>query len=264
MAAVTEHFKWHLNVGFAERLLSVFGGTWMIVNAFAGGKPSMARAATGGYLLFRGTTGYCPVLEKLGKTDVNYRPSNINIKTALTINRPRHAVYAFWRTLSNLPTFMTHLHSVHEIDEKYSEWSANLPGGLGTIKWKSEIVKEEPGEFLSWHSVSEQGIENGGKIEFRDAGKFGTEIYFVISYHAPLGIVGEKAARLLNPYLETVVRRDLKNFKRYLETGEVPTTEGQPTGRKRLRRADKHSVKQETYESTLLERHQGPAGRDRK
>lgn len=222
------------NVGVPERIVSVLGGALLLYNGLSKRNLSLVKTIAAGYLVFRGATGHCPVYHGVGKTEVDYRPPNVNIKTALTVNRPRHAVYAFWRKLENLPLFMKHLDSVKEINEKLSEWKLRIPGGLGTVSWKSEIVKEEPGDFLSWHSISDAGIENAGKIEFRDAGKFGTEIHVVISYHAPLGIVGEKAARIFNPMFETAVREDVRNFKRYIETGEVPVTEGQPSGREKV------------------------------
>jgi len=56
-----------------------------------------------------------------------------------------------------------------------------------------------------------------GKVVFRPSGK-GTEIIVTISYHAPLGIAGEGAAKLLNPYFEKLVKDDIMNFKTYLES----------------------------------------------
>ena len=129
---------------------------------------------------------------------------------------------------------MRHLKKVQVLDETTSEWTASiprLPGKLGTVSWKSEIVKDDPGALLSWKSLPGSAIENAGKVSFNDAGKFGTEVHVVISYHAPLGLVGEKAGKLLNPLFEKMVREDIRNFKRFIETGEIPTTEGQPVGR---------------------------------
>jgi uncharacterized membrane protein len=224
------------NIGTSERVLSVLGGAWLLFDAIVKRKANILQTMTGSYLLLRGVTGVCLAYQGLGKTSVDYEPQNINIKTTLTVNRPRDQVYAFWRRLEQLPQFMRHLKSVQVLDEHISEWTANIPeipGNLGTLSWKSEIVKDDPGALLSWRSLPGSSIENAGKVTFSDAGKFGTELHVVISYHAPLGLLGEKAGRLLNPVFEKMVKEDIRNFKRFIETGEIPTTAGQPVGRKK-------------------------------
>lgn len=222
------------NIGTPERVFSLLSGAWLLYDAIIKRKVNFLQTMAGSYLLMRGVTGVCLAYQGLGKTSVEYKPQNINIKTTLTVNRPRDQVYAFWRRLEQLPQFMRHLKKVQVLDETTSEWTASiprLPGKLGTVSWKSEIVKDDPGALLSWKSLPGSAIENAGKVSFNDAGKFGTEVHVVISYHAPLGLVGEKAGKLLNPLFEKMVREDIRNFKRFIETGEIPTTEGQPVGR---------------------------------
>lgn len=53
-------------------------------------------------------------------------------------------------------------------------------------------------------------LKNAGKVVFRPSGK-GTEIIVTISisYHAPLGIAGENAPKLFNPYFEKLVKDDI-------------------------------------------------------
>jgi uncharacterized membrane protein len=227
------------NVGRPERLLSVLSGGYLLYDAVSQKKASIFQTLTGSYLLLRGLTGFCAIYQAAGKTELDFRTQNINIKTALTVNRPRDQVYAFWRRLDNLPLFMKHLKSVVVSDENISEWKAVVPGALGTIAWKSQIVKDDPGSLLGWQSLPGSAIDNAGKITFSDAGKFGTEIHVVISYHAPLGLLGEKAIRLFNPLFEGMVKEDIRNFKRYMETGEIPTIEGQSSGRNKKSKKDR-------------------------
>jgi uncharacterized membrane protein len=208
------------NVGDSERLLSVAAGALLLFNAIIRKHVSILQTSAATYLLLRGLTGYCLAYQGLGKKGVDFRPKNINIKTAIMVNRPRHEVYAFWRRLENLPLFMKHLESVKVIDEKISEWKADIPGPLGTLTWQSEIVKDDPGSLLSWRSLPGSSIENAGKIKFRDSGKHCTEIHAVITYQAPLGIVGEKAIRVFNPIFENMVKQDIANFKWHIESGE--------------------------------------------
>ena len=216
------------NVGGPERVLSVAGGALLLFDIISKKKTSLIQTIAGTYLLLRGATGFCLAYDRLGKKEVDFRTSNVNIRTSVTVNKPRDQVYAFWRRLENLPLFMKHLKKVVVLDESTSEWTAAITGGFGTISWKSEIVKDDPGDTLSWRSLPESSVENAGKITFSDAWNAGTLVEIVISYHAPLGLLGEKAGRLLNPVFEKMVYEDVKNFKRFIETSGIPAPVERP------------------------------------
>lgn len=180
----------------------------------------IAMAVAGGYLAYRGITGHCDIYKIAGKGKLPDTVKNINIRTLVTVNKPRQEVYAFWRKLSNLSLFMSHLKSVEVIDEKRSHWEAKIPGDVIKLEWDAEIVKEIDGELISWNSLPHASIQNAGKVEFRDADENGTEIKVVITYRAPFGEVGEGITSLFNPMFEKMIKKDVKNFKRYIETGE--------------------------------------------
>ncbi|MFN7117566.1 MAG: SRPBCC family protein [Saprospiraceae bacterium] len=225
-----------VNVSPVERIASVVAGALLLFtginriqrNTSAGA----ASALTGGYLVYRGASGFCNVYALLGKEEQASAVKDITMHTAVTVNKPRQEVYTFWRRLENLPRFMTHLESVNALDDRRSVWKAPIPGGLGNIEWEAEIVEDRPNELLSWRSLPDSDIENVGKVEFRDAPNgTGTEIHAVIRYHAPGGIVGKGIAQLFTPVFEKMIKNDVWNFKRIIETGEIPTTEGQPSGR---------------------------------
>jgi uncharacterized membrane protein len=183
----------------------------------------LVKTALGGFLLYRGASGNCPLYSSMGKTRGVSQTSAINIRTSLIVNKPKDEVYAFWRKLENLPLFMKHLASVTEIDSKHSHWEAVIPGNIGKIKWNAEIVKEEPGYMIGWQSIPNSTINNAGKVVFHDAlGGQGTEIEAVIIYHAPAGELGAGLARLVNPVFEKVIRQDVMNFKEYIETKHNP------------------------------------------
>lgn len=212
------------NVSVVERVASIVTGALLVINGIKSrDKFTMAKAAAGGYLIFRGASGHCNLYEMAGKEHLPDPVKNINIKTVLYVNRPRHEVYSFWRNLSNLPLFMEHLQSVEKIDGVTSKWTAWLPGHLGTFSWKAEIVKDEPGKLLGWNSLPESKIDNAGKVEFRDADG-GTELRVIITYRAPLGALGAGIAKVFNPSFEAMIEKDIMSFKRYIETGVRPET----------------------------------------
>ncbi len=219
--------KLSVNVGKVERAASIIAGSALLFQGLKNEekKSGIAMAIAGGLLFFRGATGHSIIYRLAGKKKLPDTVKNINIITKLTVNSPRQEVYDFWRKLSNLPLFMEHLDRVEVIDDKRSHWVAKVPGGLGKIEWDAEIVKEIDGELLGWNSLPHASINNAGKVEFRDADEYGTEITVLITYRAPFGDVGEGIASLLNPTFRKIITKDVKNFKRYIEAGDIATIE---------------------------------------
>ncbi|MDQ3015918.1 MAG: DUF2892 domain-containing protein [Bacteroidota bacterium] len=232
------------NIGKTERIVSAIAGSLLMLHGMKRGK-KLSEMSLGGYLLFRGATGMCPVKNKIlpnGFSGTNLKQGvlsgiknnlslnsisdsthhNINIKSSTTINKPREEVYKFWRKLENLPLFMKHLESVTILDDKTSEWKAKIPGGLGTIKWKSEIVHDAVNERIGWKSLAESEISNAGNVRFSDSG-IGTLVEAVISYDPPAGKIGEAVGQLLTPIFESLVKADLEGFKKYMESGSKTT-----------------------------------------
>jgi uncharacterized membrane protein len=212
-----------INVGQTERMVSVGLGAFLLSsglnNLTRHPIKGLLRTIIGGALLYRGVSGNCPVYSALGKTKGVSHTQAINIRTGLIVNKPKDEVYSFWRKLENLPLFMKHLASVTEIDSKHSHWEADIPGGVGRIKWNAEIVKEEEGSLIGWQSIPNSTINNAGKVSFREAlGGQGTELEVVITYHPPAGELGAGVAKSLNPVLEKMIRQDIMNFKDYIET----------------------------------------------
>jgi len=244
-----------VNVSQNERMISVGLGAFLLSsglnNLTKHPIKGLLRTAIGGFLLYRGVSGHCDLYASMGKTKgVSHTPA-INIRTGLIVNKPRNEVYDFWRKLENLPLFMKHLSSVTEIDQKHSHWEADIPGGIGKVKWNAEIVKEEEGSLIGWQSIPNSMVNNAGKVEFRDAlGGEGTELDVVITYHAPAGELGAGIAKTLNPVLEKMVRQDIMNFKEYIETKHVSSSNYQSSSSRatgndpNILRTEKESVEQ--------------------
>ncbi|TDO73209.1 putative membrane protein [Flavobacterium chryseum] len=204
------------NVSTVERVLMVTSGAYLLYNALSKENKSITKAGAGGAMLLRGISGYCPIYDAAGHL-MNDKASNINIRFNTVINKPVGEVYDFWRNLENLPKFMSHLDNIKTIDATTSQWTAKGPAGIGSISWKARIVKDRKDRLLSWNSLEGSTIRNAGKVIFKSHGS-STELDITISYHAPLGIAGESAAKLLNPYFEKLVKNDVATLKEYLES----------------------------------------------
>lgn len=220
------------NIDNGERAISILAGGYLIYKSFRNlaEHPLLALqgAAAGGLLLYRGTTGVCPLYKKLEIDTTD--PQAIHINEQITVNVARDKVYGFWRELSNLPKFMSHLKQVTEISETKSHWIANTPGNVIDLEWYAEITHEENGRYIGWQSTENSTIQNAGKITFSDAlNQTDTEIHVEISYFPPAGSVGRGLTSLFNGIFEKMIRADIQQFKEYVEHLDFRTYIGLPT-----------------------------------
>jgi uncharacterized membrane protein len=141
---------------------------------------------------------------------------------AVTINRPAAELYAYWRDLSNLPSFMDNVVSVTPIDGDRSHWVVKAPGDR-TVEWDARITEDRPNLSLAWASEEGADVANSGRVEFRDAGARGTVVTATIAYDPPVGVVGKLIAKMFQREPAIQARRDLRRFKQLMETGEIAT-----------------------------------------
>lgn len=158
----------------------------------------------------------------------------VPVTVTLAINATPEKLYEFWRKFENLPRFMQNLESVRETGDRTSHWIAKVPGGL-RLQWQSEIVDDQPNQFISWRTREGSEVNHCGSVRFDSApGGRGTIVRVEMYYGLPGGRVAQQAAKLFSAAPETVIREDLRRFKQLIETGEVATTRGQPSGARSL------------------------------
>jgi len=232
------------NVAEVERWASALGGAALAaygIRQVREERPVAGAmiAASAGILILRGATGHCPMYAATGinTADTDTRTAlsgsrGVNVEDSVTINRSPEELYARWRDFENLPTFMSHLVSVRTIDRRHSHWVAKAPAGR-QVEWDAEIINEIPNELIGWRTLENADVVSEGSVRFRpaDSGR-GTEVHVKLQYDAPAGKVGAAIAWLFGHEPSQQIREDLRRFKQLLETGEVPTTKGQPRGQK--------------------------------
>lgn len=206
------------NVSTLERIIMVTSGAYLLYNGLTQKEKSFTKSSIGGSMLLRGISGYCPVYDAVDHLK-NGKAYNVNIKVNSVIDKPVSEVYSFWRNLENLPKFMSHLDSIQTFSNTQSEWIAKGPLGIGTLKWNTEIIKDEENAMISWMSHTDAPVNNAGKVVFTPKGN-STELDINITYRAPHGVAGETAAKLLNPLFEKMVSDDVKSLKSYLESDQ--------------------------------------------
>jgi uncharacterized membrane protein len=228
-----------VNVGEFERLVSAIGGGVLAgVGLSRGDETGLLMAAAGGALMYRGFTGHCHMYEALGINSSGERHSpvasvaagaGVKVTDAVTINRPVEVVYRFWRNFENLPRVMRHLESVR-VNGEQSHWVACGPMGW-RVEWDAEIINDRPNEVIAWRSLAGSPVDSAGSVHFQHApGNRGTEGHVSLEYDPPAGKEGTAVAKLFGREPRSQVREDLLRLKQWMETGEIATTAGQPSG----------------------------------
>lgn len=230
----------HVNVGDAERVVSLVGGAALASYGLSRGSlGGMLLALLGGSLVYRGMSGHCPVYGALdlstGALSGPYASvaagHGVKVEKTFTINRTPEELFSFWRNFENLPRFMRHLQSV-SVHGNTSHWVARGPLGM-SVEWDAEIHNERPNELIAWRSKEGSAVDTAGSIHFTPApGGRGTEVRVTLKYDPPGGQATDRIARLFGQAPEQMIQEDLRRFKQLLEAGEVPTTEGQSSGRR--------------------------------
>jgi uncharacterized membrane protein len=85
--------------------------------------------------------------------------------------------------------------------------------------------------LIAWQTVEDSAIRHWGIVRFTPApGDRGTEVKVELEYEPVAGTLGAAIAQLFGEEPAQQVEEDLRRFKRIMEAGEIPTTEGQPAG----------------------------------
>jgi uncharacterized membrane protein len=227
------------NVGETERIVSALAGgglvAWGLTRGSLGG---LAMALIGGGLVYRGVTGHCMAYQTLGidtsgfdNPAVGVRAGHgVKFETSLAIDRPAEELFQFWQQVENLPLIMEHLISVTPLGGGLSHWVARGPMDT-RVEWDAETINLRENELIAWRSLPGSELDTAGSVHFESLGPDrGTLLRLSLKYDPPLGKAGAAIAKLLASGLEERVQEDLRRFKQWMETGETPTTAGQPRG----------------------------------
>jgi uncharacterized membrane protein len=232
-----------VRIGQAAMLLS--GAALLAVAARKGRswKSAGAVALAGAPLLYRGATGRWPVPRAVSQA-ASDAVATAPIETALTIDKPRAELYAYWHRLENLPRFMKNLDTVTDLGGGRSHWVGKSPLGF-KVEWDAEIVEEQEGRRLAWrslpgaqvhsrvhtqaHSQVHSQVHNAGTVSFEDSPN-GRGTIVRVRMEIGGSALGQAVGKLLKGSTRQEVHEDLRRFKELMETGEVATTDGQPHG----------------------------------
>jgi len=155
---------------------------------------------------------------------------DVLLEKSITVNRTPEECYRFWHDFESFPRFMKHLESVQLTGENRMHWRAKGPAG-SAVEWDAELIEDQPGKALAWRSLPGSQVDNEGTVRFEAApGGRGTILRVLMRYSPPGGLAGALTAKLFGEEPSQQIDEDLRRFKWLIETGEIPTTIGQPAG----------------------------------
>jgi uncharacterized membrane protein len=192
-------------------------------------------------LVHRALTGHCALYKALGVSTKQHGRAaavgagrGVKVVRAVTIQRPAEQLYEFWRNFENLPRIMSHLVAVRN-DDGRTHWIARAPAGM-RVEWDAEVVNYEPRRLIAWRSLSGSQVATAGSVHFTPLpNDRGTAVRVTLKVDPPGGALGSWLAWAFGADPSQQISADLRRFKQMMETGEVPTVEGQPSGRKGAR-----------------------------
>ena len=197
----------------AQRALAGAGGAALATYGYIrGGLKGAAICALGGALVARATSN-----DTLADT---LRGHGILVEKSVVVDAPVGQVFAYWRDLTNLPQWMSHVREVRALGGDRYHWVVDGPAGV-PVEWDSELLHYEENREMTWHSVGDSQVGNVGRIRFEDEGG-GTRIHVQMRYMPPGGAIGHAVARFFGADPKTEMDDDLARMKVAIETGQPP------------------------------------------
>jgi uncharacterized membrane protein len=148
------------------------------------------------------------------------------VRTSALIQANADELYSMWRDVESAPAWQEQITKVVATGERTSHWV--MQAGEKTIEWDSEILADEPGKRIAWHSIGGES-ENAGEVIFGEApGDRGTMVTVLQEFR--MGKLASAWETFVGRNPKQAVIENLRHFKALSETGEIARTQDQPHG----------------------------------
>lgn len=242
-----------VNVSVLERGVSALGGGILLLSGLRRGSlGGLVRALLGGALVARGLSGHSRPYQWLGIDTASGRfpgvrsggelarlqaetapPAQVEpglVQHSITIGRSPQELFDFWMVPDNQARIMEHFANVKAEADGKAHWTVRAPLGR-SVEWDTHIVEQKRGELVRWEPISGAKL-GGGEVQFRSApGDRGTEVSLKVRVELPGGAVGEAVAGAVGLGPDMIAHKALRSFKSLVETGEIPTLDGNVSAR---------------------------------
>ena len=223
--------------------LAALGATLAAVGLKRRSLVGTAMVLVGGWLLYRALGNRDRPSARGGASSDAERPEARSVERSgatrvehtITVGGSAADLSEYWRDPELLTQIAGDAVDVTSAGAGRVHWTAEAPLGLN-LEWDAELVDDSPGEVLRWESTAGLALFEEGSVRFRPApADRGTEVTLALRFDPPGGSVGRAAIALLSgsSALDAAANKALYRFKSLAETGEIPTLDGNPSGRGR-------------------------------
>jgi uncharacterized membrane protein len=148
------------------------------------------------------------------------------VRTTALVKADAEALYALWRDIERIPQWQEEVVQVISKTHKVSHWV--MRSGDKDVEWDAEILADEPGRRIAWRSV-DGDVDQAGEVIFYPApGGRGTMVTVLQEFR--MGKLASAWETLVGRNPKQRVIENLRHFKAFAETGEIPRSQGQPHG----------------------------------
>jgi uncharacterized membrane protein len=155
------------------------------------------------------------------------------VSRSTTIGASADELYEAWHDPETFSRVMGDFAEVTSADGDRYQWTVHGPAAISP-SWETKVVEDEPGDVIRWESPPDATVPNGGSVRFRPAaGDRGTVVTLSLEFDPPGGTVGNTVLKRLDIVPETLAGHALGRFKSLVESGEIPSLDGNPSGRGR-------------------------------
>jgi len=142
------------------------------------------------------------------------------VEGSIEVVAPAEKVYDYWKTLENLPQFMTNVEEIQATGPDTTHWVVKGPLGA-KLEFDAKTTQNQPNEAIGWNTENGD-VQTSGQVRFQELSPERTRVEVQMNYwDAPGGKAGEVASRIVaNPQL--MVQQDLQNLKEILEGSATP------------------------------------------
>jgi uncharacterized membrane protein len=148
------------------------------------------------------------------------------VRTSALVQGAADDLYKMWRDLASAPLWQEEIREVVITGSKTSHWV--MTSGDKTVEWDSEILNDEPGKRIAWRSIGGDS-DNAGEVIF-EAATSGRGTVITVLQEFRMGKLASAWETLTGRNPKQAVVENLRHFKAFAETGEIPRIEGQPHG----------------------------------
>lgn len=148
------------------------------------------------------------------------------VRTSALIQGNAEDLYGLWRNHAAAPLWQEQIREVRVTGPTTSHWV--MENGGSTIEWDAEVLADEPGRRIAWRTIGGDS-QNAGEVIFEPApGGRGTMVTVLQEFGQ--GKLKTITDTVVNRNPKQAVIENLRHFKAFAETGEIPRTQGQPHG----------------------------------